>query len=181
MPGRQGRRPGGSKNNNSLLETGDGAGLAQETERALSCCLRLLDYRLRTEQELRRTLRRRGISDQAADRCLARLATLGLVNDREFAGSWVRSRMQGSPLGYQALLARLARFGVAQETAREAAAIWCPEAAQIEAAAALVRKRWGGERLEAKQRARLMRFLIGRGFPYSVARQALEHLEPEQA
>lgn len=68
-----------------------------EYERAMQSALRVLGYRPRSEAEMRQRLERKGFSPEIIDRTLARLMYLSLLDDREFARSWVASRTGRGP------------------------------------------------------------------------------------
>ena len=174
------RAPGKSKNRKGRASgPGPTAEPASELERAKGYCLRLLSYRLRSEQELRRALERRGVSPAVRQSCLQRLQELGLVNDQEFARAWVESRLSGSIVGRNRLLAGLSRLGVDKEIASEAVAALAPDAAQAEHARELASRRLGTGLLDQKAKGRLARLLVGRGFSPAVAYQVVRGLERE--
>lgn len=177
MPSRQ-VSPGRRSNNRNAVAPAEPA---EALEQAKACCLRLLGYRLRSEQELRRALAQRGIPPAITDQAIARLAELGLVNDREFAAAWVQSRLGGRALGRRALLSGLARLGVDSAVAGETVEALLPEQGETAAALELARRRLGGQTLDRQVRARLLRLLVGRGFSYPVAVEAVRGLEREQA
>jgi len=68
---------------------------------------------------LRLKLLRRGFSEKAADRGLARMEELGYLDDAAFAEQWLAYRLERHPEGCQALLAGLLKRGIAADLARE--------------------------------------------------------------
>jgi len=177
MRARQVSAPQKSKKRGSAAPGGPPPPEQDGLQGALSVCLRLLSYRMRSHWELRRALERRGVPPHLAAAALERLGELGLVDDQEFASAWVQARMQGKALGSRGLLAGLAKLGVSREIAREVIAAQAPEQDQLAAARQLATARAGGQSLDRKLRARLFRLLVGRGFSYAVADQALRDLE----
>ena len=81
-------------------------------ELAHALCLRLLTARARTRAELAGQLAKRGYALEIAERVLARLAAVGLVDDEDFAEQWVRSRQSHGGKGKRALAAALRTKGV---------------------------------------------------------------------
>lgn len=108
--------------------------------KAKAYCFDLLATRARSVDELRQALRRKGYDADLGERLLRKLVDSGLLDDAEFADSWVRARHGQQGLGRNAIRAELKRKGVEDETA--AAAVAGIDAADEEQRAReLVRKR----------------------------------------
>lgn len=104
-----------------------------------------LTGRARTRAELRAKLAARQVPDELAESLLDRFTEVGLIDDAAFARLWVESRQSGRGLAPRALAQELRRKGVSDEDAR-AALDEVDDAAQDEAARALVRKKLRGLR-----------------------------------
>lgn len=87
---------------------------------ARTIVLRQLTMQARTRQELADALRRRGVPAEAADAVLDRMTEVGLIDDTEFARSWVDSRQQRRHLSRSALRRELQRKGVERDVVDEA-------------------------------------------------------------
>jgi regulatory protein len=116
----------------------DDLGDPQDVARAI--CLRLLDSRARSRNELAGALRTRGVPDEDACVVLDRYAELGLIDDDELARALVADRHRDRGLGRRALLRELDRRGIDPQLADRAASVIDPEAERTRAAE-LVRKR----------------------------------------
>lgn len=81
-------------------------------EQARALCLRLLTVRARTRAELAGQLAKRGYPGDITNQVLDRLTEVGLVDDTDFAGQWVRSRRARAGKGNRALAAELHAKGV---------------------------------------------------------------------
>ena len=82
--------------------------------------LKLLSYRPRSEQELRRRLSRRYPHPPAmVDNALARLKDRGLLDDAAFSQFWRESRERHRPRGAAVIRWELLRMGVQREVAEE--------------------------------------------------------------
>ena len=68
---------------------------------AREAALNLLSYRARSRDELRSRLARKGFEPAIVDGCLDELAARGLLDDRSFAGAFVRDRLRSRPRGRQ--------------------------------------------------------------------------------
>lgn len=88
-------------------------------EDALNAALRLLSYRPRSEEEIRRRLVRRFLSEDV-ESVMDHLRDLGLVNDRAFALAWRQGRESSRPRSEYMLRYELVKMGVPRAVAEEA-------------------------------------------------------------
>jgi regulatory protein len=157
---------------------------ATPLEAAKALALRVLAFHARTEAQLRARLARAGLAD-AADETIAWLARLGYLDDAAYAGARARALVAPGRLGPRAAERRLRGAGIPAGAARQAvAAAVAAHAPQAEGGgaqelalcrAALWRKLRGAPAPpDAKGRARLARFLLGRGFSADAVRRALD-------
>lgn len=87
---------------------------------ARTIVLTKLTGQARSRAELAEALAGRDVPDDVAVRVLDRFAEVGLVDDVEFADTWVRTRQESRGLSRRALSQELRRKGVDEEIAREA-------------------------------------------------------------
>lgn len=148
-------------------------------ESAYEGALHFLSYRPRSEEEMRRYLRKRGAAVDAVSLVLARLQHAGLVDDGQFVQFWVENRAAHRPRGAAGLRAELRQKGVSNEAIAEALTGLDEEGNAMNAA------RQVAERLAPKGeqlfRRRLLGFLQRRGFGYEVSRRVTDHLWAEVA
>ena len=140
----------------------------------MPCALRLLAYRARSEAEMRQRLQQKGFAPPVVDHTLAELARLGLLDDRDFAASWVQTHPgHGGVRLRQALRQKgiypdLAEEVVNARSAREElASAW-----QI--AERAVRSR--PQPLAREELLRVQRLLQRRGFTYAVIQRVCARL-----
>ena len=135
-------------------------------------CLRLLTVRARTRAELAAQLVKRGYPDDLSERVLDRLTDVGLVDDRDFAEQWVRSRHVNAGKGKRALVSELRTKGVDDEVITAALADVDSDAERVRAEQ-LVADKLRRERLtdddEPKLARRLVAMLARRGYGQSMA------------
>lgn len=141
-------------------------------EQAHAVCLRLLTVRARTRAELSGRLAQRGYTDDVVSAVLQRLEAVGLIDDEDFAGQWVRSRQVNAGKGKRALAAELRMKGVDDEVI--AATLGGIDAgAERVRAEELVERRLRREALgdgeEAKVMRRLVAMLARRGYSHSMS------------
>jgi regulatory protein len=162
--------------------------------RAKAKALRLLAARPRTGAQIRKRLARDQL-DEAADEVLEWLARLGYLDDAAYARARARSLLAPGRLGPRLAQRRLVAAGVSEAEAREAVAEALMAAAEARSAEsfsgaeaelcrALAERRLRGaspSSLDEKARARLARFLLGRGFSgRAVARVLGAYVDQEE-
>ncbi len=154
--------------------------LAQEGARrgALAAGLRLLSYRLRSEEELRRRLADKRYDRKAIESALARLRELGYLDDEAFSRYWAETRQAQRPRSRRLLASELRRRGIDKETAELATADVSDEDAAYLAASGRLRALRGQEYQAFRER--LGRFLTSRGFGYGIARHVIERCWAER-
>ena len=133
-------------------------------EAAREKCLRLLAVRARSAWELRDRLRRSGFASDVAEGVLADLESAGLVDDLEFARSWIASRQASGRMGRHRLRWELRRKGVADELIERVVGETIDDGTEAEQALRLAQKRMKGGGNDARSLARVRRLLLGRGF-----------------
>jgi regulatory protein len=136
-------------------------------------CLRLLTARARTRAELAGQLVKRGYPDDVGERVLDRLADVGLVDDRDFAEQWVRSRRVNAGKGKRALASELRTKGIEDDVIADALAD-IDAGAERARAEHLIADKLRRERLtdadgDAKLARRLVAMLARRGYGQSMA------------
>jgi len=138
---------------------------------ALDAALKLLAARGRTEAELRRALLSRDYPGGEVESAVARVRELGYLDDSEVARARARSllgrsaapRLAARRLEAQGIDPALARAAVLGEAGEEG------EAGLLERA---VQRRVKGRKLDEKEKQRVFRSLVQKGFsPSAVARK----------
>ena len=147
----------------------DARGEAHET------ALRLLAARPRSGQEIQQRLRQRGFDAETADREVRRLRMAGLIDDAQFAESWVENRQRRAPRSARALTGELRAKGIDRDIAGDATSEVDDEAAAIELARTRAARMMGVDS-EARNR-RIAGLLQRRGFSYGVIERALRALD----
>ena len=137
---------------------------------ARAICLRLLTGAPRTRAQLARSLARRNVPEEVAERVLERFADVGLIDDKAFAAAWVESRHAGRGMGRRALAHELHTRGVEDAVIDEAVSGLSSEQ-ERETARQLVARRLVSTRgLDPRARIRrLAGMLARRGYPSGLA------------
>lgn len=144
-----------------------------QLEEARALALRVLAFHARTEAQLRRRLAGSGFAAEQEE-VIAWLRRLGYVDDRAWAAATARALLRPGRMGPRAARRRLEAAGIPSAQARQQVADALAEAeaggrggAEVALCRALAEKRTRGAvpaELPERERARLARFLLGRGF-----------------
>ena len=151
---------------------------SEVSEKAYQRAVNLLSFRVRTETEIRRNLNKHDTPDSVIEDVIDRLRRNNLVNDLQFAKTWVDNRSEFRPRGRRALQSELRQKGVDQEIIEEALSGLNEEALAYQAAKKNVRKYLRFEQPEFRKK--LLGFLARRGFNYGIAAPVVEQVWAEE-
>ena len=152
---------------------------ANAEEDAFDRALRFLEYRARSEVEVRDYLDRKEAPQAAIDSVIERLRQLGYLDDAAFARGWVASRSTSRPRGTRALKHELRSKGVDVQLIEDALVDFPSDEAAYEAVRRSA-ERW--RELDARLfRQKVATFLARRGFDYDVTRRTATRLLEEFA
>lgn len=137
---------------------------------ARAIALRQLTAAPRTRHQLAEAMARRDVPEDVAGRVLDRFEEVRLVDDAEYARTWVRSRSAGKGLARRALAQELRHRGVDDDTVREALEELEPDD-ELRSARALVERRLPATRgLDRERRTRRLASMLARkGYPPGTA------------
>lgn len=142
--------------------------------RAFDRAVRLLARRPYSAAEIRRSLASKEIAPGVIDEVLARLESLGYVDDYAFAQYWVENRERFRPRGARALRYELRQKGIADAIIQQALDGLDSAESAYAAAHDQVRRLRGLDRRTF--RTRLSGFLARRGFEYGTVREVVDRL-----
>jgi regulatory protein len=108
-----------------------------ETIFARQKALALLSRAAHTRKGLELKLKKRGFGARAVALAVRRMTELGYLDDRRFAESWVRSRMDSRREGWKALFKGLLQRGVARSIASETVSEICTDEVELRKALSL--------------------------------------------
>jgi len=136
--------------------------MPDEIERALKYAVLLLKYRLRSAAEIATRLKRKEYSAAAIDETSNRLKAYGYIDDQNFARIFINScRDRG--WGSRRIILALKKLGVGRDCYAKALPSAQDEAEGLQA---LIEKKAKFYRGKKNAKAKLLRFLINRGFDY---------------
>ena len=147
-------------------------------QRCFNTALRYLDYRPRSEAELRERLKRRGFDGDNVEAVIARLREQGLVNDLAFAEFWKDNRQSFRPRSRALTALELRQKGVAKAVIDEVMADVDDEDSAYRAAQGRAHRLPGSDYQDFRHR--LSEYLRRRGFGYRVITHTVQRLWQEQ-
>lgn len=151
-------------------------------EKARSKGLGLIQFRPRSENELRQRLLRSGTNPANVEKLLAEFKRKGLLDDTRFSTYFATGRMMEKPEGRRLLLSRLKAKGVDQAVAGRAVEAAMEGRSELDLARELGVARLGrfkGLNPPVRQR-RLFGFLSRRGFASDIVYQVVRELRAGQ-
>lgn len=154
--------------------------LKKEAEgiKAYHASIRFLSFRMRSVSEMRTYLAKKEFLPVQIDFAIKRLIQEKLLDDRAFAASFVRTRMELSTKGPQLIYRELLQAGIDQATAQEAVELY-PDDLQIEHARKYLAKQTASvknrkSRVESRQV--LSRQLMQRGYSQAISKEVLDEI-----
>ena len=146
-------------------------------EAAYQKALGFLDYRPRSSAEVRKNLEKHGYEAEVIEQVLERLERSGLINDGQFAQTWVDNRSEFRPRGRRALSMELRQKGLDDEAIEAALSELDEDSLAIQAARKQARKLHDLPKPDFRRK--LAGFLARRGFGYGVIEPVLERVWQE--
>jgi len=147
-------------------------------EVAYQQAIKYLAYRPRSQAEVRQHLESQDLPPEAIQEALVRLERNGLLNDRQFAQTWIENRSEFRPRGRRALAFELRRLGVSPQVIESSLEGIDENELAYQAGLKQVRKY---QRLEWQDfRQKMIAFLARRGFSYEVSNPVAARLWAEQ-
>jgi regulatory protein len=143
-------------------------------EVAIQKALHYLDYRPRSSAEVCSNLEKNGFSDEVIAAVIDRLEHNGLINDGQFAQTWVDNRSEFRPRGRRLLSLELRQKGLNEEAIQAALNNLDEDELAYRAAHKQARKLQGLSKPDFQRR--LAGYLARRGFGYDVIKPVLERV-----
>jgi regulatory protein len=140
---------------------------SDEREVAYQQAIKLLNYRPRTESEIRQNLQKHAVQDTVIEDVIQRLQRARLLDDRRFADAWVENRADLHPRSRRALAYELKQRGVDQQVIQQSLEQVNDD--QVAYQAALHQSRKLQELNWQDFRKKMYGFLARRGFDYETS------------
>jgi regulatory protein len=152
------------------------------TEVALQKAITFLSYKPRSEGEVRKNLKKKGVDDHVITEVMERLQSGGLVDDQKFAHLWIENRSEFRPRGSRVLRMELRQKGIHEEIIDSVTSNIDEDHLAYQAATKQARKY---QQLEWQEfRKKMYGFLARRGFDYgiisTIVQKTWEELSPHE-
>lgn len=141
---------------------------------ALSCAMKFLSYRMRTERELRQKLKEKEIAEGAIDTAIGKLQEMGYIDDAAFAELYTQELLQ--KYGPRVAMQKLMQKGVPRDIAQEALDDMEQGEAVIDGYVERLRQKHANEEA-GKAKQKIIRALMAKGFDYEDIKRALNRYE----
>ncbi len=138
----------------------------------------ILARRMISERDLRRKLTEEGRPKAARDDVIYQLKRYGLIDDAQFAASFVRTQLTHGPKSKLYLKSKLREKGINDENSQKAIEAQFSEIDEVGAVRVMAEKKYKTVRHLPPQKAKLrvINFLRGRGFNWDIIRKAISDL-----
>lgn len=140
---------------------------SDEREAAYQRAIRFLNYRPRTENEIRKNLLKHNVPETVIDDVVQRLQRAGMLDDKRFADAWVENRADLHPRSRRALAYELKQRGVDQQLIQQSLAQVDDDQAAYQAALRRSRKLQGLDWQDFRKK--MYGYLARRGFDYETS------------
>ncbi len=147
--------------------------------KAYSRALNYLSYALRTEKQVQDDLEDKGFS-QDSQAVIAKLKDQALINDLEYAKSYIRTAAKINRKGPRLIQNELVQKGVGDQDI-ETAMVEYPYQDQVDNASQLVEKQFNKSRNKSQRQrlAKVKSYLFNKGYLSQVIDQALAEVQPQ--
>ncbi len=152
-----------------------------ELNKAKKICWRLLSLRDHGERELAGKLKNKGVEVEIIAEAIDYFRELGYLNDQVFASNQVRRLATGKGYGNRKIASFLLEKGISEDIVGEAITTVRQEWSEAQALTSLIRKKRpnGNIRDDLKGKQRLVRYLMGKGFPLGLIFEMINRSEEE--
>jgi len=152
-----------------------------ELNKAKKSCWRLLALRDQGERELAGKLKNKGFEAEIIAEAIDFFRELGYLNDQVFASNQVRRLATGKGYGNRKIASFLLAKGLSEAIVAEALITGRKEWSETQALTSLIRKKTasGDIRDDLKGKQKLVRYLMGKGFPPGLIFEMINRAEEE--
>lgn len=151
----------------------------EEIVRAKQRAFTYLAHKPRTEEEVRRKLRKQDLGERVINEVIDRLYELDYLDDEQYAADYAHNRFSNKGYGPIRIERELIKRGIDRHLAEQAVAEFFEDESEIEMAREQARKKWSrvaGEQDIRKQKRKLFGYLQRRGFTPDIIYRVVDEL-----
>jgi regulatory protein len=133
-----------------------------------------LNYKHRTEKEIRKKLKEKKISEKSADKIITILKDLKFLDDNRYAKMYLEEKLANNPKGKRVIAMKLAEKGISKEVINSVIDSQYNEDTETRKAKELLSKYLKKVRAKSEldKRQKCFRYLLSRGFDYEIVKSA---------
>lgn len=137
---------------------------------------RFLNYKQRSEKEVRKKLKEKKISDKTIELVISSLKDLNYLNDENYAKLYLQSKILRKPEGKRVLKMKLAEKGIPKDVADKIITEQYTPETETQKAAELLKKYEKKVRgkTEQEKRQKCYRYLISKGFDFDTVNAVMK-------
>jgi regulatory protein len=132
-----------------------------------------LNYKPRTEKEIRKKLKEKKISDSSTDKVITILKDLKYLDDSKYAKQYLEEKLANNPKGKRVIAMKLAEKGINKEVIKSVIESEYNEDTETKKAKELLIKYLKKVRAKSDldKRQKCYRYLLSRGFDYEIVKK----------
>lgn len=142
---------------------------------------RFLNYKPRTEKEIRKKLKENKISEKSIEKVISTLKDLKYIDDSQFAKMYLEEKLSNNPKGKRLIAVKLAEKGINKEVISSVIDSRYSEDNEIKKAKELLKKYLKKVRAksESDKKQKCFRHLLSKGFDYEIVKTACNIIDSE--
>jgi regulatory protein len=132
-----------------------------------------LNYKPRTEKEIRKKLKEKKISESSIAKIITILKDLKYLDDNQYAKQYLEEKLANNPKGKRVIAMKLAEKGINREVIKSVVDTSYNEETEIKKAKELLAKYLKKVRAKSglDKRQKCYRYLLSRGFDYEIVKE----------
>ena len=150
---------------------------SSDLDRAKDTAYRFLTARVRSEFEVRRKLKEKGFDNDTIALAIERLKELKLLDDKDFAIRMTKDLVNLKGCGRYYIERKLKEKGIGPETMEAAMESVFAEVDELDVALSVATRKIRISIEDPKEKARIGRFLQGRGFSWDIINEVFKGLD----
>ena len=135
-----------------------------------------LNYKPRTEKEIRKKLKEKKISDASTEKVIKILKDLKYIDDSKYAKTFLEEKLANNPKGKRVIAMKLAEKGIAREVINSVIESEYNEDTETKKAKELLAKYLKKVRAKSEmdKKQKCYRYLLSRGFDYEIVKSVFK-------
>lgn len=131
---------------------------------------RFLNYKPRSESEIRKKLKEKKLSPSSIEKVIASLKDLNFLNDEQYAGMYLEEKLRNKPQGKRMISMKLAEKGISKNIIEKTIGEKYSEETETKKALIVLNKykKKVKAKTQAEKKQKCFRYLLSKGFEYDI-------------